>query len=224
MQILQESSARQFDKDEIGMEQETSIETNEQLLTDEAIIAKINELHAQAEQYALSAKDLAGKAVECAIKCGEILLQKKKALGHGNWLKWRKANLRFSDDTAERYMTLWRKTKELSSQSDSQEKSDGSNSAYVRNLEARKAKTLRQAYIATGILPEPQKPDPEDKIEPLVIHVKHIDFVVKWYRDTVENKPAKDWKFIEREALINDLKPLMEIYNELVELQENCNQ
>lgn len=94
----------------------------------------------------------------------------------------------------------------------------------MSNLEAHKVKTLRQAYIATGILPEAPKPDPEDKIEPLVVHVRHIDFIVKCYRDTVENKPAKDWKFIEREALINDLTPLMEIYNELIKLQENCKQ
>ena len=94
----------------------------------------------------------------------------------------------------------------------------------MSNLEHKRGKSLRQAYIATGILPETPKQDPEDKIEPLVVHVRHIDFVVKWYHDTVENKPAKDWKFIEREALINDLTPLMEIYNELIELQENCKQ
>ena len=73
-------------------------------------------------------------------------------------------------------------------------------------------------------MPEAPKPDPEDKIEPLVVHVRHIDSIVKWYHDTVEHKPAKDWKFIEREAPTNDLTPLMEIYNELIELQENCKQ
>lgn len=206
------------------MEQETSIEKAEISTELSLAIARINELHAQADELAQKAKEVASKTIEIAIECGKLLIEQKAKLGHGNWLNWCKANLEFSADTAERYMRLYRKSTELISQNGSGQESDGSNSAQIKSVRNLGCKNLKQAYIATGILPEPEKPDPEDKIEPLVVHVKHIDFVVKWYRDTVENKPAKDWKFIEREALINDLKPLMEIYNELVELQENCNQ
>ena len=209
------------------MEQETFIEKSEMPTELSLAIARINELHAQAEELAQKAKEVASKTIEIAIECGKLLIEQKAKVGHGKWLSWCKANLKFSDKTAERYMSLFRKSGGLNPILNANDENESSNSTQIEsvsNLEARKVKTLRQAYIATGILPETPKPDPEDKIEPLVVHVRHIDFIVKWYRDTVENKPAKDWKFIEREALINDLTPLMEIYNELIELQENCKQ
>lgn len=212
------------------MEQETSIEKTEMPTELSLAIARINELHAQAEELAQKAKEVASKTIEIAIECGKLLIEQKAKVGHGNWEKWCRDNLIFDIRTAQRYMGLFRKTREIENSTNSETLNDSSVSPKttqnqnVSFLEIAKPKNIRQAYIATGILPETPKPDPEDKIEPLVVHVRHIDFIVKWYRDTVENKPAKDWKFIEREALINDLTPLMEIYNELIELQENCKQ
>lgn len=187
------------------------------------IVSQINALHQQAELIATSAKAQAGQAVEIAVECGRLLSEQKKRTAHGEWIAWIKSNCRFSEDTAQNYMRLFRKVSqltELESKTDDDAKTDT-----VRFIDKLKAKSIRQAYIATGILPEPAKRQTnangdESDSTPIVSHVKHIDAIVLWYRRTVENKPASRWKFIEREALINDLTPLMEIYNELIELQE----
>jgi hypothetical protein len=51
-------------------------------------------------------------AARCHIECGKRLAAKKKALGHGQWLPWLKANanvLGFDDDsTARRLMSGWK--------------------------------------------------------------------------------------------------------------------
>lgn len=191
------------------------------------LVAKINELHEQADSIARSAKEQANRAVEIAVECGRLLCEQKKSVEYGKWVNWIKSNCNFSEDTAQNYMRLYRKVAEISRlENDSSIASavaldDGSKTESVRFLDKLKGKTIKQAYIATGILPEAPKSDNNDKkILPLVVHVKHIDAIVLWYRKTVDNKPASDWNFIERESLINDLSPLMEIYNELIELQE----
>ncbi len=176
------------------------------------IISKINELHDKAESIASEAKDRAQEAIAYDLECGALLTDAKKNLGHGNWENWIAKECNFDSVTAWRYMKLSRKVNESLA---------NSNLSHVKDLEQSSPKTLRQAYIATGIFPNTPKPEKSEKITPLVVHVSHIDAIVLWYRKTIAHKPASDWNFIEREALINDLTPLMEIYNELIELQEN---
>jgi hypothetical protein len=43
-----------------------------------------------------------------AIKVGELLLQKKQSLKHGEWLPWCKRNLPFTERTAQRYILAWK--------------------------------------------------------------------------------------------------------------------
>jgi hypothetical protein len=50
-----------------------------------------------------------------AIRIGELLVGKKAALGHGQWLPWVEANAQFSEATAQRYMNCWRRREELKS-------------------------------------------------------------------------------------------------------------
>jgi hypothetical protein len=45
-----------------------------------------------------------GNAVRYAIKCGELLLERKAKLGHGQFGKWIEANCKFSQATANNYM------------------------------------------------------------------------------------------------------------------------
>ena len=194
-----------------------SVSRNRKSLAD--AIAEINGLYAEAEALSKSAKEYAQKAIGIAFRCGKVLTDTKKLVAHGEWEEWCRQSLDFDLRTAQRYMGLYKK---IEAQEQIEVSDDGSKTTHVSFLEKAKAKTLRQAYIATGILPDLPKPDNAgDKIKPMVVHVKHIDFVVKWYRKTTGIKSAKNWNFIEREALINDLTPLMEIYNELVDLQEN---
>ena len=44
-----------------------------------------------------------------AIRIGELLVKQKEICGHGNWLPWIKANLKFTDKSAERYMKAFDK-------------------------------------------------------------------------------------------------------------------
>lgn len=57
------------------------------------------------EEYRL-AKSSAQDAVQHAIKCGALLIEQKKACGHGKFLAWVKANCDFSERTARDYMRV----------------------------------------------------------------------------------------------------------------------
>jgi hypothetical protein len=48
----------------------------------------------------------AREALEHARRAGELLLQAKGSLGHGEWLPWIEANCKFSSRTAQGYMRL----------------------------------------------------------------------------------------------------------------------
>ena len=52
-----------------------------------------------------------------AIKIGELLMQQKKELNHGEFGDWIKTNLPFSWQTANSYMKVFENRKELSVQS-----------------------------------------------------------------------------------------------------------
>lgn len=54
----------------------------------------------------LAAVGKARQALEHARRAGELLLQAKAAVGHGGWLPWLAANVKFSERTAQAYMRL----------------------------------------------------------------------------------------------------------------------
>lgn len=96
----------------------------------------INELHAEAERWRDAAVSSAGKACKAAIQCGE-LLNRAKVEHAGEFTLWLESNVRFSHDTATRYMRCAVKF-----------------SAALRDglLDFQ---TLKELYIATGIMPGP---------------------------------------------------------------------
>ncbi len=57
----------------------------------------INEAHRLAQESAET-------AIEYAIRCGRLLTEKKKTLGHGEWMSWVDRNCEFSERQARRYM------------------------------------------------------------------------------------------------------------------------
>jgi hypothetical protein len=67
---------------------------------------EINEAHRECEQAAQS-------AVTHAVRCGELLLQGKSAIPHGEWLPWLAANCECSDRTARLYMRIARELPKL---------------------------------------------------------------------------------------------------------------
>jgi hypothetical protein len=62
---------------------------------------RINEGHRLAESHARS-------AVEHALRCGELLIEAKAKINHGQWLPWLKANCAVSERTAQAYVRLAR--------------------------------------------------------------------------------------------------------------------
>lgn len=63
--------------------------------------------------------DAAYSAVEHAIRAGELLVEAKAGVKHGDWLKWLEENFEGSRQTAQVYMKLHKNRDELKSQSSS---------------------------------------------------------------------------------------------------------
>lgn len=75
----------------------TNIAANNRSLAD--LGARINEAHHLAIQHA-------GKAIEHAIACGQMLLEAKAKLPHGQWLPWLRQNVCFGERSAQGYMRV----------------------------------------------------------------------------------------------------------------------
>jgi hypothetical protein len=70
--------------------------------TNESLAAQINEAHELAMQHA-------GTALDCAITCGQLLLEAKATIPHGHWLPWLRANVAFSERSVQGYMRVARR-------------------------------------------------------------------------------------------------------------------
>jgi hypothetical protein len=111
-----------------------------------SLAAKINAAHSAAT------KAVAEGAMH-AIKAGELLLEAKAKVGHGQWAKWQRENLSFSKRTAQVYMQLARL--------------DPQNRNGVADLALRRAVLKIQAdERARRILEERPKAIPAARIEP----------------------------------------------------------
>lgn len=67
---------------------------------------RINKLHVMVQQDAIS-------AIERARLAGELLIEAKKTVGHGNWLAWLGESITFSAKTASNYMRVARSLPKL---------------------------------------------------------------------------------------------------------------
>src|SRR5687768_17211090 len=72
----------------------------------EDLVREINEAHDQTEQHF-------NNAVQHARRAGQLLLEAKKQVTHGDWKKWVKDHCKFSLRTAQTYMVLARRWPEL---------------------------------------------------------------------------------------------------------------
>jgi hypothetical protein len=70
------------------------------------LATRIKSLHAQVV-------DAGKNVVRKAIEAGLALIDAKRQVGHGNWLRWLKDNCELSDRTAEVYMTCARNRQRL---------------------------------------------------------------------------------------------------------------
>lgn len=72
-------------------------------------LAIVNEINNQHELFIGSLK----RARAHAIRCGQLLIEQKKKLSHGEWLPWIMANLSFKKSMAENYMHLARNSQRV---------------------------------------------------------------------------------------------------------------
>lgn len=101
----------------------------------ERIADEINGKFAEAIRLAGESTRSGQAAIIAAIECGKMLCTAKGMVGHGGWEKWLLDNCgNIDQETARRWMVL-------------------SKSCHGRNFED--CNSLRQAYIACGILPQP---------------------------------------------------------------------
>src|SRR4051794_17958061 len=71
------------------------------------VVAPVPELAERIEHEHRLAEGCARDALEHAFRCGELLLQAKRIVGHGNFLPWLAANIRgFGARQAQKYMRV----------------------------------------------------------------------------------------------------------------------
>lgn len=72
---------------------------SEPVRSDEEIAREINTEHGQVETHKRN-------TIQHAIRCGELLLEMKRRVGHGNWLAWVAEHFEASERTARNYMEI----------------------------------------------------------------------------------------------------------------------
>jgi hypothetical protein len=72
---------------------------SELVRTDDELAREINTEHGQVERHKHS-------TIRHAIRCGELLLEMKQRVGHGNWLAWVDEHFQASERTARNYMEI----------------------------------------------------------------------------------------------------------------------
>ena len=176
------------------------------------LAGKIRAVHAEAQVSAEQAKTYASHAVAKAVECGQLLLQQKEALGHGKWLDWQANNLpEISHDTVSRYMRV---AKAATKVLPAAQGVDDSNFASVRNLED--TPTLKQAYMALGLLPAPEKkPEVVDPNKPWVKFTRHLDGFRLWFNKRMDEAPLSTWPEDSRRILKNELRWFVQLYERL---------
>lgn len=198
------------------------------------IVSRINTLHEKAEGLSKLAKDKAQEAIKIAIECGKLLVEQKSKMNHGDWMSWVGKHCHFSHRTATNYVKLftsinnndnpnWQPVSNLT-ENNTVENLDANKTPTENFIEKLPAKTLKDAYIATGILP-PRK-EPELKQDDLpetykVEHVKFIDGFIKWYRNFKEQYPLDKMTNTTIDTLLLDLTAIVRIYRELNDEKQN---
>lgn len=118
------------------MQNENKIEMKtdyQQLL---ALAKTANARHEEALSLANQTKSLAAQAISSALLAGQALKKAREITSHGEWKAWLKIHINYSYETVTRYIEL-------------------ADPKHAKQLES--CKTLRQAYVVLGILPDQQQ-------------------------------------------------------------------
>lgn len=159
---------------------------------------QINAAFSEASAIAATATLNARQAVERALECGRLLNLQKDALPHGAWQDWLAAYCPvISAPTARRYMRLAKRSREHSLEN---------------------AAGLRQAYLATGVLPDSPRTRREPGAEdPTVTFVRGLDQFRRWFHQRTDDVPLEQWTPEARRLLRNELTWFRKLHERLAE-------
>jgi hypothetical protein len=158
--------------------------------------ASINAAFVAARTAAASATDQARAAITSAIECGDLLVRQKASVPHGAWLPWLTDHCPdISAETARRYMRLAKRS---------------------QATDLTDATSLRQAYLATGVLPDvPRAATSPDANAPLVTFTRGLDQFRRWYHRRTDELPLAKWTPEARRLLRNELAWFKKLHDDL---------
>jgi hypothetical protein len=113
------------------------VPSSDPVRSDDDLVREINAEHGHVETYKHN-------TIQHAIRCGELLLEMKQRVGHGNWLAWVQEHFEASERTARNYMEI-------------------AKSAAVADLHD--DTTMRSALRALASRPQPKEPKKEQASE-----------------------------------------------------------
>jgi hypothetical protein len=157
---------------------------------------EINAAFSEASATAAAATLNARQAVARALECGRLLNLQKDALPHGTWQDWLAAHCpAISAPTARRYMKL---------------------AKHAPDTVLEDAAGLRQAYMATGVLPDsPRQRREPDANTPTVNYVRGLDQFRRWFHQRIEEEPLSKWSPQARRLLRNELAWFKKLHDDL---------
>lgn len=155
----------------------------------------INTAFRDAHGIAADATARAQRAIAKAVECGGLLSRQKQSLPHGAWLPWLAAHCPdISSRTARRYMRLAERT-------------------HLANMQD--ASSLRQAFVATGLLPEAPRNRTPSPTTPTVTFVRGLDQFRRWFHRRTEELPLEKWTPDARRILRNELAWFKKLHDQL---------
>ncbi|MEI6033295.1 MAG: DUF3102 domain-containing protein [Verrucomicrobiae bacterium] len=166
----------------------------------------IAKLHQEAKQCSASIRKVAENALEFALEAGKGLLAAKEKVPHGEWGPWVHEHVPgLSSDQAIRYMQLAR------------------NFPHVRNFD--QIQTIRQAYLAVGIMKEPGKKGRKKPSSPVLrdTALRPADFGSRFrsWREFIEQvKPrllARDMPSEEGVPMVKEVEVILSLLREILE-------
>jgi hypothetical protein len=170
--------------------------------------SEILDCYQKAQLLAADAKADAQAAVKEALKCGAMCNAKKMELGHGHWLKWHEQFLPEIDlSTVERWMKM-------------------ANSCHDTIMSS-EPKSLRQAYIAIGILPDPvtgqrkrlngESQAPKGfKNNTSALGAIHALYSEKSIEALIQTLDFSSWDTINLEIMVRELEPITSMRSRMI--------
>ena len=179
-------------------------------------IAEAKRLYREAEDAAKSAVVAVAHAVRVAHKCGTVLRairanypeirggDKTGKIGSNRakrthvksilpWERFVEEVLGFHPRTCRRYMRL----------------------AEIPLAEFRRVKTIRQAYLLSGVMPDPAPREPTREKTRRPRHLQQLAKLTRYFEAMSSSAPPEKWDPAVRRALKEQMRPLVEIYNRL---------